>query len=65
MVMDGEEGVMFVKKNDGREKGDEFVIFNKEDDEGKDMRKKSEIIGYRYIEMLRRKKDEVKKVLNR
>ncbi|KAJ8870600.1 hypothetical protein PR048_029623, partial [Dryococelus australis] len=52
-VMDDEEGVLFVKKPDGRATGDAFVLFNQEEDAGKALSKHRELIGSRYIELFR------------
>ncbi|XP_063218037.1 RNA-binding protein fusilli isoform X8 [Bacillus rossius redtenbacheri] len=64
-VMDDEEGVLFVKKPDGRATGDAFVLFNQEDDAGKALSKHRELIGSRYIELFRSTTAEVQQVLNR
>lgn len=61
-VMDGEEGVLFVKKPDGRATGDAFVLFNQEDDAGKALSKHRELIGSRYIELFRSTTAEVQQV---
>ena len=60
--MDGEEGVLFVKKPDGRATGDAFVLFNQEDDAGKALSKHRELIGSRYIELFRSTTAEVQQV---
>ncbi|CAG2055761.1 unnamed protein product, partial [Timema podura] len=52
-VMDDEEGVLFVKKPDGRATGDAFVLFSQEEDAGKALSKHRELIGSRYIELFR------------
>ncbi|KDR24242.1 RNA-binding protein fusilli, partial [Zootermopsis nevadensis] len=64
-VMDGEKGVLFVKKPDGRATGDAFVLFNQEEDAGKALSKHRELIGSRYIELFRSTTAEVQQVLNR
>ncbi|XP_069687458.1 RNA-binding protein fusilli isoform X7 [Periplaneta americana] len=64
-VMDGEEGVLFVKKPDGRATGDAFVLFSQEEDAGKALSKHRELIGSRYIELFRSTTAEVQQVLNR
>ncbi|XP_075227568.1 epithelial splicing regulatory protein fusilli [Lycorma delicatula] len=64
-VMDGEEGVLFVKKPDGRATGDAFVLFAHEDDAPKALSKHRELIGTRYIELFRSTTAEVQQVLNR
>lgn len=60
--MDGEEGVLFVKKPDGRATGDAFVLFNQEDDASKALSKHRELIGSRYIELFRSTTAEVQQV---
>ncbi|PSN35277.1 RNA-binding protein fusilli [Blattella germanica] len=64
-VMDGEEGVLFVKKPDGRATGDAFVLFSQEEDASKALSKHRELIGSRYIELFRSTTAEVQQVLNR
>nr|CAD7406749.1 unnamed protein product [Timema poppensis] len=64
-VMDDEEGVLFVKKPDGRATGDAFVLFSQEEDAGKALSKHRELIGSRYIELFRSTTAEVQQVLNR
>lgn len=64
-VMDGEEGVLFVKKPDGRAAGDAFVLFAREEDSAKALSKHRELIGTRYIELFRSTTAEVQQVLNR
>lgn len=61
-VMDGEEGVLFVKKPDGRATGDAFVLFAHEDDSPKALSKHRELIGTRYIELFRSTTAEVQQV---
>lgn len=61
-VMDGEKGVLFVKKPDGRATGDAFVLFNQEEDAGKALSKHRELIGSRYIELFRSTTAEVQQV---
>lgn len=51
--MDGEEGVLFVKKPDGKATGDAFVLFEKEEEADKALSKHKESIGVRYIELFR------------
>lgn len=60
--MDGEEGVLFVKKPDGRATGDAFVLFAVEDDSAKALSKHRELIGTRYIELFRSTTAEVQQV---
>ncbi|XP_024938562.1 RNA-binding protein fusilli isoform X3 [Cephus cinctus] len=64
-VLDGEEGVLFVKKPDGRATGDAFVLFAKEEDASKALSKHRDLIGSRYIELFRSTTAEVQQVLNR
>ncbi|XP_052130850.1 RNA-binding protein fusilli-like [Frankliniella occidentalis] len=64
-VMDGEDGVLFVKKPDKRATGDAFVLFAHEDDASKAISKHRELIGSRYIELFRSTTAEVQQVLNR
>ncbi|XP_051159802.1 RNA-binding protein fusilli isoform X3 [Leptopilina boulardi] len=64
-VLDGEEGVLFVKKADGRATGDAFVLFAKEEDAAKALGKHRDCIGSRYIELFRSTTAEVQQVLNR
>ncbi|GBM19593.1 RNA-binding protein fusilli [Araneus ventricosus] len=52
-VMDGEEGVLFVKKADGRATGDAFVLFQSEEMAARALQKHREVIGSRYIELFR------------
>ncbi|XP_044008245.1 RNA-binding protein fusilli isoform X3 [Aphidius gifuensis] len=64
-VLDNEDGVLFVKKPDGRATGDAFVLFSKEEDAEKALSKHRECIGVRYIELFRSTTAEVQQVLNR
>lgn len=64
-VLDGTEGVLFVKKSDGRATGDAFVLFANETDAPKALSKHRECIGSRYIELFRSTTAEVQQVLNR
>lgn len=61
-VMDGDDGVLFVKKPDGRATGDAFVLFSNEDDAPKALSKHRELIGTRYIELFRSTTAEVQQV---
>ena len=61
-VMDGEEGVLFVKKLGGRATGDAFVLFRNEEDGDKAISKHREVIGTRYIELFRSTIAEVQQV---
>lgn len=64
-ILDNEEGVLFVRKPDGRATGDAFVLFASEEDSTKALGKHREIIGSRYIELFRSTTAEVQQVLNR
>lgn len=61
-VLDSEEGVLFVKKPDGRATGDAFVLFAQEDDATAALSKHRELIGTRYIELFRSTTAEVQQV---
>lgn len=60
--MGGQEGVLFVKKPDGRATGDAFVLFENESDCGKALQRHRESIGQRYIELFRSTTAEVQQV---
>lgn len=62
-MLDGEEGVLFVKKPDGRATGDAFVLFAKEEDAEKALSKHRDCIGSRYIELFRSTTAEVQQVV--
>lgn len=64
-VLDGVDGVLFVKKHDGRATGDAFVLFAVEEDAPKALSKHRDLIGSRYIELFRSTTAEVQQVLNR
>ncbi|CRK98557.1 CLUMA_CG011906, isoform A [Clunio marinus] len=64
-VLDDSEGILFVKKPDGRSTGDAFVLFSEETDAPKALSKHRESIGQRYIELFRSTIAEVQQVLNR
>lgn len=64
-VVDGEDGVLFVKRSDGRAAGDAFVLLNSEEDGQKALGKHRERIGLRYIELFRSTTAEVQQVLNK
>ncbi|XP_072389210.1 RNA-binding protein fusilli isoform X1 [Diabrotica undecimpunctata] len=64
-VLDGVDGVLFVRKPDGRATGDAFVLFATESDSPKAISKHRECIGSRYIELFRSTTAEVQQVLNR
>ena len=61
-VLDGEEGVLFVKRADGRATGDAFVLFGTEEEAQKALSKHKESIGSRYIELFRSTTAEVQQV---
>lgn len=61
-MLDGEDGVLFVKKPDGRATGDAFVLFAKEEDAVKALSKHRDCIGSRYIELFRSTTAEVQQV---
>jgi RNA-binding protein 35A len=60
--MHGEEGVLFVRKSDGRATGDAFVLFETEEMASKALLKHRELIGSRYIELFRSSTAEVQQV---
>lgn len=60
--MDADDGVLFVKKPDGRATGDAFVLFADEDDAPKALSKHRDLIGTRYIELFRSTTAEVQQV---
>lgn len=62
-VMHGEEGVLFVRKPDGRATGDAFVLFETDDIASKSLQKHRESIGSRYIELFRSTTAEVQQVI--
>uniref|UniRef100_A0A9I3GIR8 RRM domain-containing protein n=1 Tax=Anopheles farauti TaxID=69004 RepID=A0A9I3GIR8_9DIPT len=64
-VLDGSDGILFVKKPDGRATGDAFVLFEHDTDASKALSKHRESIGQRYIELFRSTTAEVQQVLNR
>ncbi|XP_068625052.1 RNA-binding protein fusilli isoform X1 [Battus philenor] len=64
-VLDGLEGVLFVRRADGRATGDAFVLFAKEEDSPKALSRHRKLIGARYIELFRSTTAEVQQVLNR
>jgi epithelial splicing regulatory protein 1/2 len=61
-VLDDAEGILFVKKPDGRSTGDAFVLFADESDSPKALSKHRELIGQRYIELFRSTIAEVQQV---
>jgi len=60
--MDGEEGILFVKKPDGRATGYAFVLFADDYDAPKALSKHMQLIGTRFIELFRVTTAEVKQV---
>lgn len=60
--MDGTDGILFVKKSDGRATGDAFVLFAVEGDAPKALSRHRESIGNRYIELFRSTTAEVQQV---
>ena len=60
--MNGDEGVLFVRKPDGRPTGDAFVLFETEDIAVCSLQKHRELIGSRYIELFRSTTAEVQQV---
>lgn len=61
-MLDDAEGILFVKKPDGRSTGDAFVLFAEESDAPKALSKHRESIGQRYIELFRSTIAEVQQV---
>lgn len=61
-VLDETDGVLFVRKPDGRATGDAFVLFSDEGDASKALSKHRESIGQRYIELFRSTTAEVQQV---
>lgn len=61
-VLDGADGILFVKKPDGRATGDAFVLFALESDAKKALTRHRELIGSRYIELFRSTTAEVQQV---
>lgn len=61
-MLDGESGVLFVKKHDGRATGDAFVMFATEEEGSRALAKHRDIIGSRYIELFRSTTAEVQQV---
>ncbi|XP_045512788.1 RNA-binding protein fusilli isoform X1 [Pieris brassicae] len=64
-VLDGEDGVLFVRRADRRATGDAFVLFANEEDSPKALARHRKLIGARYIELFRSTTAEVQQVLNR
>lgn len=60
--MHAEDGVLFVRKSDGRATGDAFVLFKTEEMAAKALQKHREVIGARYIELFRSTTAEVQQV---
>ncbi|CAB4061282.1 ESRP1_2 [Lepeophtheirus salmonis] len=67
MFFEQENGILFVRKHDGKATGDAFVLFKSENDAQKALQKHKEVIGSRYIELFffRSTTAEVQQVLNR
>lgn len=61
-ILDGTDGVLFVKKPDGRATGDAFVLFSSESDAPNALSRHRESIGQRYIELFRSTTAEVQQV---
>ncbi|KAH6947129.1 hypothetical protein HPB50_017181 [Hyalomma asiaticum] len=61
-VMDDEDGVLFVRKPDGRATGDAFVLFDSEEVASRALHKHRQLIGSRYIELFRSTTAEVQQV---
>lgn len=61
-VLDGADGILFVKRPDGRATGDAFVLFASETDAPKALTRHRESIGNRYIELFRSTTAEVQQV---
>lgn len=61
-VSDGAEGVLFVRRADGRATGDAFVLFPKEEDAPRALSRHRKLIGTRYIELFRSTTAEVQQV---
>ena len=57
------DGVLFVKRPDGRATGDAFVLFAEEEDAEKALEKHKDSIGSRYIELFRSTTAEVQQVM--
>lgn len=62
-VLQGNEGVLFVRRQDGKITGDAFVMFSNEHDASKAMEKHKQSIGTRYIELFRSSTSEVQQVI--
>jgi len=61
-VLDSEDGVLFVRKPDGRATGDAFVLVAREEAASKALARHKEVIGSRYIELFRSTTAEVQQV---
>lgn len=64
-VMHGVNGVLFVRRKDGRASGDCFVLFETEQQGQLALTKHRQLIGTRYIELFRSSTAEVQQVFNR
>lgn len=63
-MLDNNDGVLFVKKHDGRATGDAFVLFANESQAPQALSRHRESIGQRYIELFRSTTAEVQQVNN-
>ena len=61
-ILDGPDGVLFVRLGDGRATGDAFVMFENESDADVGLKRNKETIGTRYIELFRSTTAEVQQV---
>lgn len=61
-VLDETDGILFVKKPDGRATGDAFVLFANDSDAPNALSRHRESIGQRYIELFRSTTAEVQQV---
>ncbi|CAG0879472.1 unnamed protein product [Cyprideis torosa] len=64
-LVGGEEGVLFVKKLDGKATGDAFVMFDTEETGELALKKHTDSMGNRYIELFRSTAAEVQQIINR
>ena len=63
-ILDGEDGVLFVRMGDGRATGDAFVMFENNRDAEIALKRNKETIGTRYIELFRSTTAEVQQVIS-
>lgn len=61
-MLDETDGILFVKKPDGRATGDAFVLFANDSDAPNALSRHRESIGQRYIELFRSTTAEVQQV---